>query len=165
MSFTHGEKINEVRIADNKTLKKHMITYEQCYKKAVYYDDISYLLKTVYEKRFDRLAEFTIALIESICRYMGLKTKIVKSSDLEASGKKSEFILSICKQLGADVYLSGTGGLGYLKKESFDNEKIDIETLNYNFKQYKQINSNIFVEKLSIIDLLFNEGKNSVNFL
>ena len=75
-------------------------------------------------------------------------------------------VLSICKKLNASTYLTGSGGLEYLKIDEFEQENISVETVNYNFKEYNQINSkDEFIPHLSIMDLVFNEGKNAINFL
>jgi len=160
-----GDKLNEVCIADTYIIKKHWRTIEQCYRKAMFFDEIYQILKELYEREIILLSDFVIRIIEAIAFYLGIDTKIIKSSQIEKTGSKSDMILSICKELNADAYITGVGGLQYLKLNDFENSGIKTTVVDYNFMPYHQHNSEHFIKKLSIIDLLFNNGQNSINFI
>ncbi len=67
-------------------------------------------------------------------------------------------------KLKADTYLSGELGQNYLDLKLFENNQIKIIFEEFKHPTYSQMNSK-FLPNMSIIDLLFNEGDNSINIL
>jgi len=85
---------------------------------------------------------------------------------IEKNGEKSDLVLSICKKLNASTYISGSGGMDYLNQQSFTDSDIALKLLEYKFVQYSQVNNKSeFVKELSVLDLIFNVGRDSINFL
>jgi hypothetical protein len=161
-----GDKINQMALSDKRDLKKHLKTIELAYKKAPAFDALMPHLSEIYARDYNLLEEFCSELIIFLCNFMGIKTKIMKASAIQKQGEKSELILSICKQLNATTYLTGSGGLNYLDIQSFVNANINIELMEYKFLEYNQINNTtVFKTELSILDLVFNEGRNAVEYL
>ena len=161
-----SDKINTIKISDSRILKKHWQTIEMAYKKTPFFNEVAENLNPIYTKEYQLLCDLNIDLIKFYLNYLGINTQIITSSDIKKEGDKSELVLSICKKLNASTYLTGSGGLEYLKIDEFEQENIIVETVNYNFKEYNQINSkDQFIPHLSIMDLVFNEGKNAINFL
>ena len=165
VSSKFGDKINEAKIADNNILKKHWQTIGQCYKQAIYFSEINALLREIYQKDYTLLSELNIEIIKGILDYLSIKTELINSSNIVKQGTKSGLILAICKYVKADTYLAGSGGLDYLNIEDLRQEGIKIQVLEYNFKPYLQHISGGFVDKLSILDLLFNQGTKSIKYL
>lgn len=129
------------------------------------YDSLSFLTD-IYSKEWEKLGDFNVESITNCCRFLQIKTKLVKASDLDITGKKGQLVLNICKKLGATEYLSTIGSKDYLEndKEIFKEANIEITYHNYTHPIYKQ-RGKIFLEKLSILDLLFNELENAKNFI
>jgi hypothetical protein len=164
VSHTSTTKINEVTITDQKILTKHWKSIEQNYSKSPYFEEFSVHLKPIYDKSYTLLNELNISIIKAITEYLAIPTTIMQSSSITKTGEKSDLILDICKNLNAQCYLSGSGGISYLDKKMFADNKIKIETIDYRFFEYSQ-QKNIFHPKLSIIDLIFNQGTNSINLI
>ena len=161
-----GDKINQIALSDKRDLAKHWKSIEQAYGKAPYFGELQSELAEFYSRDYNLLEDFCSELIKFLCDYIGIKTKIVKSSAMEKHGEKSTLILSICQQLNATTYLTGRGGLEYLDQQSFEDAKINLKVLEYKFCDYKQVNNRAeFVRELSILDLVFNVGKNSIEYL
>ena len=95
---------------------------------------------------------------------LNLTTPTVDSSTLKKSSDRSQRLLDICKQLNASCYISGISGKDYLDEKIFHNSGIKIIYENFQHPVYNQIHGD-FVENLSILDLLFNEGENSQKIL
>ena len=95
---------------------------------------------------------------------LNLMTYTVNSSTLKKSSKQSQRLLDICKHLDASCYISGISGKDYLDEKIFHNSGIKIIYENFQHPTHKQIHGN-FIENMSIIDLLFNEGENSQKIL
>lgn len=155
--------ICETRIVSKKEVTNHLKTLGMNYKKAPYFDEIFALMTDCYEIMSDNLSDFCCALIVKYLDYLGYEGQILKSSDLNVDGKASDLVLSICMECQADIYLSGQGGKDYLDLEKFEEAEICLEFQNYQAQEYRQCFPEAgFCQNLSIIDLLFNEGKNSL---
>ena len=83
---------------------------------------------------------------------------------MNVKGQKSEYILNLCKELGATKYISGPFGKDYLDENIFQKNQIEVLYHNYIHPSYDQIGDR-FESNLSILDLILNHGKNSINIL
>ena len=87
------------------------------------------------------------------------------SSCLEASGKKAELLADICRRLDADVYLSPPGALSYIEEsDAFERAGIQVVMNEYHHPTYQQLHGS-FTSHLSVIDLLFNVGSDSLDVI
>ncbi len=161
--------IKDVEIDNShKWQKKHLKTIEMNYKRAPYYTDISELIFSIYRKKnIHYLIDLDTELIYKICEYLGLHRSIILSSNLKSEGKKDERVLSICKLLHATHYLSGNAAKDYLREEIFEADGVTVEWHNYNHPYYNQLwmKEQGFISHLSVIDLLFNHGPESLDIL
>jgi hypothetical protein len=93
---------------------------------------------------------------------LGISTKFRWSNEFLLEDDRTQRLISICKQCDADIYVSGPAAKSYMDEAVFDNEGIKLEYFDYNgYQEYIQIYPP-FTHYVSIIDLLLNEGKNSV---
>ena len=124
-----------------------------------YYDEVFALYERELEP--DRpFVEVTIGLIEAFCSYLGIETERVRLSDtVESAHQKTDLIVDICRALGADAYLSGTGGGRDYNDEELLREPRDRASLRrvHPRRCYPQLWGN-FEPGLSLLDLLFNCG-------
>ena len=120
----------------------------------------------MYEQEWENLVDFNIDFITNCCKFLEIKTKIFRASEQKVEGTKSKLLVNICKKFSATKYLSTIGAKDYLENDKglFFKENIEIKYHEYSQPKYKQ-NGKKFLEKLSILDLLFNEGENSKNFI
>jgi len=158
--------INVIKIDfSKKWIRKHLDTIKYSYKKAPYFDEIYLILENSYMEKQEYLALFNQKLIEIFCEYLEIHTKIIKSSELNVSGNKSQLLLNICKELKADTYIIGMGGNNnYIDFELFKKNNIKIQPQQFHHPTYPQLGKD-FIPNLSIIDLLFNKGKDSIEIL
>lgn len=153
--------INEVEINNSfPWQRKHLNSIKLAYKNAPYFSNYIGFFEDVYSKKWVRLIDLNLYIIDFILKELQIETPIKFLSQLNVEGTKTERIIQICKALGSDTYLSGIGGKDYLDEELFKNNKIKLIYQEFKHPCYKQCYSP-FIEKLSIIDLLFNCGKNS----
>ena len=73
-------------------------------------------------------------------------------------------MVNICKEVGADTYLSGTGAKDYLIDEEFDKAGLKLIYQNFIHPTYRQRFGD-FQPYMSIVDLLFNCGDNSLEVI
>ena len=147
---------------DHKWKKKHLLIIEHNYSKSKYFKEIFSFIESIYQENFLSLSKFNQKLITEISKNIGIKSKFILSSELDnINGKKDIRLVSICKRLGMDAYLSPLGSSDYIELNSpggeFTKNKIDLYYHNYNHPKYQQQFDN-FISHISIVDLLFNYG-------
>lgn len=154
------KSLNEVEIDLEKWNFKHLEIIKNNYKQSPFFYDYWNDIELIISQKWEKLVDLNIALIKHFMQVLNITTKTVKSSELNATGNSSEKLFNICKKLNADRYLSGEMGKEYLNEELFRNGGIDVIYEHFIHPKYSQ-NSDNFISNLSIIDLLFNEGKNA----
>lgn len=163
-----GQLIKDVEIRVPDFWKKHIRSIELNYRRAPYFNDNFFALVSIFEGSdpWRYLVDLNIDLIEWLSRMLGIKTPLVRSSNLEVEGKRSSFVAAICLSLKANEYLSPIGSADYLLDEidEFTNRGIKVFFHNYTHPIYKQ-HFPPFLPFASVIDLIFNEGSKSVNII
>jgi len=151
--------------------EKHLRTLKSCYKKTPYFDEAYPLFDSILRKKQKFVVDLNYELIFGICNYIGLKgTKFLFSQEMSISReiKKTEKLISILKEIrGVTTYISGQSAKSYLEESEFEGKGIKVEWHNYQHPYYRQNTwgSNIFIPYLSIVDLLFNHGTESLSIL
>jgi len=153
-------KINEITIDNNKNWsKRHKKSILFNYAKAPYFEEFKDFIESVFEKKFEYLVDLNAEIIKRVMNELKIKSKIIFSSDLKISKKGSDMVLDICKAVGADYYITGTvWAQSHLRIDEFKKSNIHVEFQKFQHPTYKQFHGE-FMPGMSIIDLLFNEGK------
>jgi hypothetical protein len=103
--------------------------------------------------------------LRAICGLLDIPTRITRSSDYEPAGDKSERLPGICRQAGADVYLSGPSARGYLDEGRFAGAGIAVRYMDYSgYPEHPQMFPP-FVHAVSVLDLLFNAGPEARRYM
>ncbi len=160
--------IKDVKIDYNSNWqKKHITTLQQSYSKAPFFKQVMPLLESSILTSFDTISELDKSLIEDISRFMGIpNSKYLFASELniELSDNKTEKLVNLCRYFNAERYYATQASECYIEKEMFYDCGITLEFQNYCHPRYYQL-GNEFVSHLSIVDLIFNEGPNSLKTL
>ena len=160
--------INETIIDNKDILKKHHIKIKHAYCKSKYFNDYFDFFEELLEASSNKssLSEINIFIIKKIARLINLNTKFEISYKLNVNGKKTDKIINICKKLKKNKYLINKGALQYITedKKKFVENNINLYLLDFKINSYNQ-SSKSFIKELSILDLIFNEGPNTLNFL
>jgi hypothetical protein len=143
---------------DVKWGKKTFRTINLAYKKHPYYKIHEPFLENIYlEKKWSKLSDLNIFIYDYILKILEHDVKLVKASDYNFEGKKSDLVLDMCKKLNAKTYIFGGEGKNYANIESFTESKIDLVFQNYNHPEYNQYRlKSSFVPRLSVLDLMMN---------
>ena len=142
---------------------KHKNNIRNFYCKTSYFDQIYSDLEVLYDKKYNKLIDLNIDLIEYFCNTLGIKTKFNFSSELLIENSDLygiEKIIFLLKKLNTTKYISGrgTGSLRYIDENVFAKEKIELIWHDYKHPVYNQQYSGDFISHLSILDILFNCG-------
>ena len=163
-SGRYYQKINECEIVDKEFAKKIFRKIRINYQKAKYYDLVDPIEKVFFENlNTNKLLSINFGLIKWICKFLKIKTEFILSSDIPVNGERGEYLALICDELGFRNYLSTPGSEQYLKEDlsHFKGKKINVYMHEYEHPLYKQI-FNPFIPFASILDLILNEGTNSL---
>ena len=162
----HPQVLNETKINNSQPWqKKHFESIRCNYSKAKFFDRYLSFLKETYSKKIEKLTDLTIPIILWTKKELQIKSKIIKSSELDIQGAKVDLIVDICHQVGADEYLSPLGSKEYIEQNNiFEREKIKLEYHDYIHPEYSQLWGE-FIPYLSTLDLLLNEGDKSIEII
>lgn len=160
----HEKKLNEVLI-DNSSQwqKKHFNFIKMYYKRADYFEEYIGFFEEIFNTHWRTLHELNLKTLFYLMDELDIDVPIYFTSSLlknYVSTDPTKHIIDICNELGADKYLSGISGKDYINSELFKENNISLEYQKYLPKEYKQLWGD-FIPNLSVIDLLFNVGKNA----
>lgn len=160
------QKIKDTKISDANWNVNHWNQLKQNYKEAAQFREMSGWVESLYrECNAKYLSEINIYFISAISEFLGIKTDIRLSSEFDLHEEKTQRLLNICLDVGAKHYYSGPAARDYMDESKFEREGIEVHYLDYaGYPEYKQLFPP-FSHKTSILDLIFNQGTNSINYL
>jgi hypothetical protein len=132
------------------------------YRHHPYFSALAPELESIFMSGHVNLVDLNLDLISFFCRQLGINVPMIRSSTMNVEGSRSELLLSICKNLGADTYLSGPSGRDYLDTAIFSVAGIALE---YHTFKHPIYSAPIFKPYLSTLDLLLNHGPQSQELL
>ena len=161
----YEQSLLETKI-DNSTAwkRKHLETIRCHYSKTPFFDLYFPWCEKVFNSEWNFLLDLSLETIQYLKGQLKINTPLLRSSELGGTGDKTERLISICKQLGATQYLSGESARNYISDKDFSDQGIELEYQEYQHPEYPQRYEG-FVPFLSTIDLLFNCGDKSLDFL
>ena len=140
----------------------HFETLRRAYTGGGYFGTYRTELKRIYAQRWQRLADLNDAMLAFLRDAFGIRTPMVKSSQVGAGGAKSELVLNLCKAVGATTLIVGLGGSrDYLDRAAFAEAGVALEPQQFEHPIYPQRGQGPFTRGLSALDLLFNCGPES----
>jgi hypothetical protein len=157
---TQGIPIRDVRIDWSKPwAKSHLKSISISYSKAPCFKEYLLLVESIYARRDEFLADFTIATSILLAQALGFRsTHFMRSSELTGlEGQKTDRVISVLKRVGATHYLCGPSASSYMEPEKFDAAGITFEYMSYNYPEYPQLYPP-YDPFVSILDLLFMTG-------
>ncbi|MFB2836048.1 WbqC family protein [Floridanema evergladense] len=166
-SSREEEYIKDVRInSELPWARKHWNTLLTNYSPAPYFDLYAFELQQLLKEEWHDLCELNMVLIKWLMEVLIIKKPIAYLSELSIDGTKSGLLIDICKAVGADTYLSGSGGKEYMDLSLFQAAGINVIWQEFNSPFYKQVFPELgFLPNLSIIDTLFCCGSKTRDFL
>lgn len=160
------QTIRETLLINGDWNTSHWKTLEQNYHRATYFNEIATWLEPLYlEHTYSHLSSLNRELIEAICNYLGIKTKISNSWDYKLTEGKTERLVSLVLQAGGREYVSGPSAKNYIKDSIFEEHSIKLRWFDYQgYPEYTQLWSD-FKHEVSILDLLFNCGQDARRYM
>ena len=154
--------INEVAVATNhpdyKKIEKSIL---QSYARASEFKAISPIVQQIFDGRPQSLAEFNARSIKAILKYLGLKSKLIFSSEIASETKgmpKSDRLIAITKKLRGSSYINSIGGAELYDKEYFHSKGIELQFLHPNIPVSSDVDRKGMAMNLSMIDILMRNN-------
>jgi len=148
------------------TDKKSLLTLiKSSYSKAPYFRETYELLEECLAVEHTNLFKFIHQTLLKINRYVEIETPITISStiSIDHSLKSEEKVISLCKAVGATMYVNAIGGQHLYSKDRFALHKIQLQFIKSDMIQYNQF-TNKFIPWLSIVDVLMFNSKQDITY-
>ena len=159
LKASHDQRFYEIKISNDVEEKRKRIRSLECsYKKAPHYSEVMSVLEPFLTADYDNLSECNVASNRLVCNYLGIKTEILLSSELNTDKtlKRQYSIFEECRALGGNEYINAIGGMKLYDFEEFRENGIELVFLKPDDIIYPQFGEE-FVPNLSIIDvMMFN---------
>ena len=161
------QPIREVELDPTQAWQKsHWTSIEMHYRKAPFFADHAPALKAFYDAKWTHLNELNFKMCLYFLEILGLKTPWKIESEIGTSTQSTERLIELCKKTGAGSYLSGSGGKDYMDEARFQAENLGLAYQHYEHPVYRQqYPKTPFLPYMSILDLIFNEGPQSLAIL
>ncbi len=169
VSYSFGQKIKDVHINNSQPwYRNHLQALKMWYSRSAYYK--GYIEELDYILRRDRkyLIDLNVELSSWVMKLLGLNPQIRFSSEiLIDSNDKQMRLVQICKVLNCNYFYEGKLGQQYIDVNLFRDEGITVKYQEYSHPYYQQqwLKEQNYISHLSIIDLLFNCGPDSLDIL
>lgn len=144
--------------------QKHWRSIEMNYQRAPNYRAYADRLEPFYGRPWKHLSDLSNALVDTLLQFLGISTPYRLSSTMACEGTGSDLIVNLCRSAGATTYLSGPFGRDYLDRGSFADAGVKLLFHDYPHPHYAQVFDG-FECYMSVIDLLFNHGPESLAIL
>ncbi|HAS83112.1 MAG TPA: hypothetical protein DCS43_10680 [Verrucomicrobia bacterium] len=162
VQFRFGDCLNAVQLSDEpKWRGKLLRTLEVNYAKTPFFAAYMPGFADLIQRPWPNLAELNIACVEWLMNVFEMDRNAVRRSS-RMDGLRDDptlRLIDICRQVGADTYLSGAGGRHYLDIDRFATEGLTLEFQTFEHPVYPQHpHKGEFVPYLAALDGLFNVG-------
>jgi hypothetical protein len=165
------ERIDRVEIHSRTDWqRKHCQALRLHYGKAPHWEPFGPELLGLLERPWTRLVELSVTVTELLCKHLGIKTPRLFASALAAREEPTDRLVDLCRAVGGTVYLAGQGAAprpgapSYMDVGRLPRAGIQVHFQEYQHPTYPQ-RYDPFVSHLSVVDLLFNCGPESLTIL
>jgi hypothetical protein len=185
-----GIRIENEHLQDNRIwgeIHRNIIDYN--YRNANYYDEHASFIDRIYIKKWDRLVDLNMTIIDYLKDIFNIETPIIMSSEM-ACFKDHDYrvisedigsiptdssryyiknmlatkkIIDMCKEVGADTFIPGASGRDYLMEDMFAREGIKLEYQSFRHPTYRQC-YRPFIPNMSSLDYILNVDVGSATF-
>lgn len=159
-------RIRDVELPDRRWQERHWRTLEVNYRRAAHFAELTRVVGPLYlERRHAYLSAMNREFLETICRYLGISTRITNCWDYDLVDGKTERLASLAAQARASEYVSGPSAKSYLDEQAFVARGVSVSWFDYGgYPEYPQLWGG-FTHEVSILDLLFNCGQDAPRYM
>ncbi len=144
--------------------RKHLMALTTNYSRAPFFKEYLPPLEEILSQSWEFLADLNIAVSRALMKALGLERRTLRASSFLCQDEPTQRLLDLCLALGADSYLSGPQGAGYMDLSKFKEAGVKVLFQDFRHPVYPQLYGE-FIPGLSAVDLLFNRGPKSLAIL
>lgn len=162
----YRQAIREAEIEGTDWSVAHWESLVRNYRRAPHFEEVAAIFCRFYRQlRYTHLSALNRDLIEAVCVYLGITTRISCSRDYHLIDGKTERLADLCVQVRGTAYISGPAARGYIEERVFHERGIRLSWMDYaGYLQYPQLWGE-FTHQVTILDLLFNCGRDAPNYM
>lgn len=162
----YDQKIKDTEIDGTDWAVAHWKALAQNYARAPHFAEIAAWLEPLYlSGAYTHLSGLNRRFIEAVCAYLKIDTVIGDSRDYTLVEGKTERLADLCAQAGGTEYVSGPSARDYVDESVFERSGIKLTWFDYaGYPEYPQLWGE-FAHGVSVLDLLFNCGKDAGRFM
>lgn len=163
----NNQLIKDVEIREIDFLYDQRRAIELNYRRAPFFD--AYFERVIARLEYSpgsKLVDLNVRVIELFMEILGIKTVLLRSSELRQPGTRTQLLANICKSVAATHYISPLGSSVYLLGEQHIllDSGIAVAFQHYEHPRYRQLFPP-FLPYASALDILFNEGEGSLGII
>jgi hypothetical protein len=164
--YHYPQLIREVGINDReKWQHKQRQAILSNYRKAPCWSLMEPFFEEIFSSPWKTIAELNIHVVKSLAAILGIETPLFVASEMGAFPEDpDERLIAITRHFGADTYLAGSGGHGYMDLDKYEHSGVTVIFQEYHHPVYEQLFGG-FEPFMSVIDLIFNHGKESLKII
>ena len=166
VTYRFPQRIEEVTVNNRERWQhKQRQAIVSNYRKAPFWDGLAPLVEEILAPKWERLAPLNTFAVKRLATILGIETPLYVASELgEFPEDPDERLIAITKHFGADTYLAGSGGRGYMALDRYARSGVKVLFQEFEHPVYEQL-FGAFEPCMSVVDLLFNHGKESLKIL
>jgi hypothetical protein len=162
----YHQTIRETELDGTAWAQAHWKALMQNYRRAPHFGEVAPLFEPIYLRRsHTHLSALNRELIELVCSFLRIGTRIRNSWDYTLVDGKSERLADLCVQAGGAEYISGPSARGYIQELVFTDRGVKLRWFDYEgYPEYPQLWGE-FIHGVTILDLLFNCGRDASRYM
>lgn len=166
VSYRFGQRIGEVGINNREHWQKRQSqAILSNYGRAPCREPLAGFFEEVFSRPWEILSELNIFTVKKLLETLGISTPVLVASELPSFPEDpDERLIAIARHVEADIYLAGSGGRNYMNIDKFGQAGIKVRFQEYRHPVYRQLFAG-FEPFMSVVDLIFNHGNESLNIL
>ena len=106
--------------------RRHLASIRHFYSRSPWLTEFETKVAGLWKTQPKLLAPLAIESANSLASLLDRRLSAVLASELAPRGRKTEHLIALCQAVGADAYLTGTGGLSYLDFAAFERAGIRV---------------------------------------
>lgn len=165
----YHQAIDETLVSDHSWAERHWKTIRHEYTRARCFGQFEELFADLFAEAgsIEKLTDINVLFLHRLCSVLGIDTEFRQAREfhLDPGLDSTARLVSLCKELGADRYLTGPAASSYLDEQAFRDAGVVVDWLDYSgYSQYSQLHGS-FEHRVSIIDVMLNEGNQAPLFI
>jgi hypothetical protein len=159
------QTITEVNILpESNWRRKHELALKANYKFSPYFEYYFPKYEKLFNSEWQSILNLDITIIDIIKKQLRINKELHYSSKLKSEKSGTDRISELVKKYNCDAYLIFESEISFVNKKDLEKDGIELIIKKFIIKEYMQ-QFEPFIPDLSIIDLLFNLGNDSIEYL